>query len=438
MNRNPFSFVHFFVFSFLLAAAITFPQSSIAAPQDWETSLLIRERAQFFENFNFNDKVDKDRWELNSLASLTAKRKFNDNFSLVLNAKFIDGRNEDWGGPVTHFSQSDLYKAYLEYKTGSIDFKLGRQQLVYGDQRLLGHLGWKDVSRSFDGAKVVFKQDNLKLDFFIVRPADIVNMGKAPAGTSSGQSLVGLEDIRLAGLYATFNTDDKSGVDVYLINWTHSDSATAAPGRDINTYGARLFAKIDDLDFTGEFVFQSGDWNATTDQDASAMAIKAGYTFPGDEKTRIGLEYAQGSGDGKADNTNETFVFPFHTNHMHYGEMDFFSWSNMKDTRFSVRTSPLKNLTLTANYHILELDEATDGWYTVVGNGVDTIFGPGTKETDAGTEIDLKAVYKVRAIKGLKLVLNYSEFAPGDAVKERNGGVADKAQYVYAFAAYKF
>lgn len=436
MSRKLFSFVFFFIFLFLTAAAL--PSPSIAAPEDWTTSLLVRERGQFFENFNFNDKVDRDRWELNSLASLTAKRKFSDNFALVLNAKFIDIRNEDWGGPVTHFSQSDLYKAYVEYKTGSIDFKLGRQQLVYGDQRLLGHLGWKDVSRSFDGAKVVFKQDNLKLDFFIVRPADIVNMGKAPVGTSSGQSLVGLEDIRLAGLYATFNIDDNSGADIYLINWSHSDSAVSAPGRDINTYGTRLFTKQGQIDAAAEFVWQSGDWTKTIKQDASAMAIKAGYTFPGDEKTRIGIEYDQGSGDGKADNTNETFVFPFHTNHMHYGEMDFFSWSNMKDTRFSVRTSPSKNLTLTANYHILELDEATDGWYTVVGNGVDTVFGPGTKETDAGTEIDLKAVYKVAAIKGLKVVLNYSEFAPGDAVKERNGGVADKAQYVYAFAAYTF
>jgi len=51
----------------------------------------------------------------------------------------------------------------------------------------------------------------------------------------------------------------------------------------------------------------------------------------------------------------------FHTNHAHYGEMDFFSWANMKDLRFSLKTSPVDGLTFIGNAHFLYLAEARGG-----------------------------------------------------------------------------
>jgi len=440
---------------FSLVAAVfalvlfTTPSTTLAAPEDWETNLLIRERAQFFNNYDLNDDTDDNnaahgnRWELNTLGSLTAKRKFNDNLTLNLNAKFIDITEEHWGGPTDHFSQSDLYQGNLEYKAGSVNAVLGRQQLVYGDQRLLGHLGWKDVSRSFDGGKFVFKNDNFQLDIFAVRPADIVSMGTAPAGTSSGESLVTSEDIRLVGLYSTVKFAEKSGVDIYHINWTVSDSATAAAGRDVDTCGFRVFFNESGVDGSAEYVVQTGDWSPTMDQDASAMAVKLGYTAGESTKVRFGVEYNNGSGDdGKDADKHKTFVFPFHTNHMHYGEMDLFSWGNMEDLSFSLKASMPSGLTLSANYHMFELDEAVDDWLNVVGVAtVNPVYGPGVgtyKETEAGTELDLKVAYKPASIKGLTLALNYSTFDPGDAVEERNGGAADKADFSYFLMAYAF
>lgn len=55
-----------------------------------------------------------------------------------------------------------------------------------------------------------------------------------------------------------------------------------------------------------------------------ALAVKAGYTFD-TWHTRLGVEFDYSPGDDKANPTkHKDFVFPFHTNHMHYGEMDRF------------------------------------------------------------------------------------------------------------------
>jgi hypothetical protein len=401
---------------------------------EWETSANLRERFQYFDDLDFNDSVNDEKWEWDNRLYLNLNAKIREGLRVYFQPQavyiYTDLPNGD-----DDFSQGDLYQAFLEYKReypgADVAVKLGRQTLVYGDQRLLGHLGWKDIARTFDGLKVSYHRKPVKLDLFYVHPADIVSM-------EAGESLTNWEDRTLTGAYGTVDILPNVGLELYFINWDHSDKADLAPGRDINTYGGRIFGKWKSFDATGEAVWQTGRWVKGTDQDAQALALKAGYTFEY-WKTRVGVEYDFSPGDDDAtDNDHETFVFPFHTNHMHYGEMDRFSWANMRDLRFSLKTVPTEGLTLLADVHLLELDEPEDNWLNVAGTGlVNPVFGPGDPafdEEDAGTEVDLKAVYKVKSIKGLKLVALYAFFAPGDAVEERNSGNDDGAQFGYFIA----
>jgi hypothetical protein len=59
----------------------------------------------------------------------------------------------------------DLRQAYLELgdsKTSSLSLKVGRQVLLYGDQRLVGPLDWSNISRTFDAVKLRWSgQDGL-------------------------------------------------------------------------------------------------------------------------------------------------------------------------------------------------------------------------------------------------------------------------------------
>jgi len=408
-----------------------------AGAAEWKVSADLRERYQYFDNLDFDSTVDNNSWEVDSRLYVKAKADFDNGLSVYLQPQAVHILNHSKANGTQNLTQADLLQAYVQYDISNFGVRVGRQQLVYGDQRLLGHLGWKDVARTFDGVKLFYKDDALKLDLFAVHPSDIGAMTPSTA-VPQGKSLVTWEDRRLMGAYATYTVAPKTGIDAYVINWYHGKGAAVGAGRNINTYGGRGFGKWGGLDATAEAVFQTGDWKTGTSQSASAYAVKAGYSFD-TWKTRVGVEYDYSPGDATPTaGDHKDFVFPFHTNHAHYGEMDRFSWANMKDIRLSLKTSPVKGLTFISNVHFLSLDKATGNWLNVVGTG--NLF-PGNAaytSTDAGTELDFKLVYKVAAMKGLTLVGNYSIFNPGAAVAERNGGKADSASFGYVLASYKF
>jgi len=411
--------------------------SGLAQAATWTTSADIRERYQFYDNYNFNSAVSNNSWEFDSRLYIKAKGDFGNGLSVFLQPQAVAIQNHTVALGTQNFSQADLLQAYLQYDIADFGVRLGRQQLVYGDQRLLGHLGWKDVARTFDGVKLMYKAGAVKLDLFAVHPSDIGLMTPTTAAPQ-GKSLVTWEDRTLVGAYANYAFAPKSGIDTYVINWSHNQHAAVGKGRNMNTYGARLYGKANGFDGTAEAVFQSGTWANNVSQQASAYAVKAGYTFD-TWNTRFGVEYDFSPGDATpTTGSHKSFVFPFHTNHAHYGEMDRFSWANMKDLRLSVKTSPAQGLTLMGDVHFLTLDKATGDWLNVVGAGNLFAGAPAFTQTKAGTEIDVKLVYKVAAVKGLKLVGLYGIFNPGAAVSERNGGKADQATFGYLIAQYGF
>ena len=408
-----------------------------AGAAEWTMSGDLRERYQSFDNYNFDSTVNNNSWEFDSRLYIKAKGDFGNGLTVFLQPQAVIIKNHTKANGTQNFTQADMLQAYLQYDIADFAVRIGRQQLVYGDQRLLGHLGWKDVARTFDGVKAMYKTDTVSLDAFAVHPSDIGAMTPTTA-IPNGQSLVTWEDRRLTGVYGTYTVAPKSGVDAYFINWHHNQQAAIGKGRNLNTFGTRLFGESDGFDGTAEAVFQTGTWANNVSQKASAYAVKAGYTFD-TWKTRVGIEYDYSPGDDKANaTTHKDFIFPFHTNHAHYGEMDFSSWANMKDINLSLKTSPAKGLTLMGNVHFLSLAEAKGDWINVVGTGNVFAGAPAYTQTKAGTEIDVKLVYNVEAIKGLKLVGLYGIFNPGAAVAERNAGKADSASFGYLLAQYVF
>ncbi len=398
---------------------------------------LMRIRPEFRKNGDFNSSTADYRDFTGQRIRLNFKVKAGDGidaFVSLQDARFWSADNSINGAQTNadnvrssrENESVDVHQAWFKVKDvfgAPVDLKIGRQELVYGSQRLFGNLGWQDQARSFNAYKLIWKIEGAgQVDFISAKLKD-TNISAASSG-----------DQDVYGLYSIWKAVPNNKIDVYYLVW-----ADASIGRKINTAGARIAGKYAGIgngtfDYTGEYASQGGDWKTNISQSASALAVTAGYTFDYAWKTRFGLEFDQGSGgaDGTTTTANKNFVFPFHTNHGQYGYMDNFSWGNMQDIVIKLKTKPGGGkTTVKLDYHMFKLQDAKGDWLNVVGtkalNGMD---GASTyTKTDAGTEIDLTVVHPYS--KRLKVVLGYSIFQPGEAVKERTGK-DDSSEWGYA------
>ena len=80
----------------------------------------------------------------------------------------VSGQNAKPDGPPFE-DTLDLRTAYVELmdpENGTVGFRVGRQELVFGEQRLVGHVSWLNTARSFDAVRGTFRYKGYRLDAF--------------------------------------------------------------------------------------------------------------------------------------------------------------------------------------------------------------------------------------------------------------------------------
>ncbi|MEK7381858.1 MAG: alginate export family protein, partial [Elusimicrobiota bacterium] len=81
-----------------------------------------------------------------------------------------DSRN--WGSEASvaaNTANLDLHQGYmdiLDLFAQPLDLRVGRQELQYGDQRLISPLDWSNVARAWDGARLRWRGSNYTVDLF--------------------------------------------------------------------------------------------------------------------------------------------------------------------------------------------------------------------------------------------------------------------------------
>ena len=357
----------------------------------------------------------------------------------------------------------DLHQAYVtigNHKQFPLSLKVGRQELSYGEERLVGAFAWNNIGRVFDAAKVRWQNEWFSADFFtsrVVIPED----GKFNASNDYDY---------FSGIYATSAKIPKHTLDLYFLARNASASAIAAApnpqapqpsARDIYTLGGRLKSlpgQIGNWDYSLEGAYQFGNFRdlragapkARLTQDAYMFIVQGGYTFADFWGTpRLGLEYDFASGDSNAkDNRHETFENLFPTNHKFYGYMDFISLQNIHDVRAIFQIKPHPRVSLAVEGHGFWLADATDNFYNVgggarggtaatpTGNG----YGINPKYSRfVGSELDI--VSGVALTRFAQLEVGVGHFFTGDYVSQslahKNFGSKD-ANYLYVQTSINF
>lgn len=359
----------------------------------------------------------------------------------------------------------DLHQAFLfigNHKEFPVSLKIGRQELAYGDQRLVGHFRWNNNARTFDAIKVRWQNAIFGVDVFT---GGVVYNDHNNLNRSNPQDV-------FSGAYFNFPTLAKDEViESYLFarnvnrgivtdNWSGVAAPFRFPGaQDVYTAGLRVKSKPNahgNWDYGLEAMYQFGNrtavFPATTvaaalaaprlDHRAYAFIPQIGYTWSESwGQPRLGLIYSYGSGDKSAtDSKSGTFQNLFPTNHLFYGYMDLSSLQNLHDIRIAYTVKPLPTVTLALEAHLHYLANTNDFWYNVAGvprNFTGAAVGSGggyrinpSYSHELGREIDFVAGWSVTHYAQLELGL--SHYFRGDYIKEslRTVGSHD-ANYAY-------
>ena len=334
----------------------------------------------------------------------------------------------------------DVHQAYVtlgNHKEFPLSLKVGRQELAYGDERLVGASDWTNLGRTFDAAKLRWQNKYFAADFFMSRLVVVDDNG---FNTSNDYEI-------FSGVHASTKLIPKQTTDLYFLSRNvNTDAATVIgaglpaflggpAARDIYTIGTRwksLPGEFGPWDYTVELMGQFGHYNDPAapvkglEHEAYAAFAAAGYTWANAAwKPRVGLEYNFASGDSDPnDGKHGTFDNLFPTNHKFYGFMDLVSLQNIHNVRLTGSLKPLPRLTLTGDCHLFWLANTSDNFYTVAGarrGGIATTPGTGygvnpNYSSYVGAELDVTASYALTGWSTLQG--GYGHFFVGDYIKQ--------------------
>jgi hypothetical protein len=414
----------------------------------------VRDNNEYFlARIRFHAAYAGDWWGVyiepqSSIAKSDLRAAYADSPAVPGTVKYVGNGPED--------DNFDLHQGYVTLGNAQkfpLTLKAGRQELSYGDQRLIGPSDWNNIGRSFDAAKLSWQGAGFVVDAFSGWPVVPQDYQFDDSNTHD----------TFSGVYATFNKIPKTILETYFLAENadrHAVNEFASPqtpqpsARDVYTVGGRLKSKPGELlgfDYAIEGAYQFGDFADPTKpaltaprlrEDAYMFTALAGWTFTNLwSSPRIGAEFDYGSGDNNsADGVQGTFNTLFPTNHKFYGSMDLFSLQNLQDLGVNLSLKPTKRTSVAIMANAFWLASTGDYLYNVSGTPR-TTGGYGIHpnyNNFVGTEISTVAGYALTRFALLEA--GYGHFFAGDYIDQSqnvNGGARD-ANWVYVQTTIKF
>jgi hypothetical protein len=384
-----------------------------------------RERMEGFEGLGFTDTRDDLYWLSRFRFNATVTPSKNLSFQAqVQDARVAKKTVGPTGAPFT--APFDLRTGFADIgsATGRISLRVGRQELVYGEQRLVGHVGWLNAARTFDAARMTVRTRAFQIDAFaasVVRIMDGV-FDRSGAGN------------RFAGAYLTTARLIPLGTVepyVFVKRDVNLRSELGAVDDLVQaTTGIRLAGKLPArLDYGVEMALQRGSLGGDEVR-AWAGHWQLRESLPGWGAAKMTGEYNFASGDeDPADGVRGTFDQLYPTPHDKYGLADQIGWKNIHHARVGFEVTPLERLPVTTNYHSWWLAEARDGVYTA-GSASLARVATGASQRHVGQEVDVQVA---RALTPqLQVAAGYAHIFTGAFLKQATPGASYSHPYVMA------
>jgi hypothetical protein len=290
------------------------------------------------------------------------------------------------GGPGTGLSSSGgIVDALLGIHEASLilnletwgRFEIGRFEMSYGENVVIGNLDWHPNGRAFDGARVRITPtpSSYWIDVFwtLVNEGHAFSLTGAPTGGGFGQADQYFYGV-YAGLGPLLDARPSTALDVYALALQTNNRADPATGAEREwshrtTVGARFRYRIDLVDLRAEGAAQFGREGAPRDPTTMAFGrqqeVVAGF-FLGEvgvnlleDHLRLALEgnYASGN-DPTSINANEGYFHLFPTAHAFLGYTDVMgARTNVASGVFHGTVRPVDQLALNLDFHVFVVPE---------------------------------------------------------------------------------
>ena len=318
--------------------------------------------------------------------------------SVRLYAEMIDAVSFDENFPPrgTEENRTDMLNLFGDFLLhegcrGDVTLRVGREELIYGAQRLVSPLPWGNTRRTFEGGKLVHKYAGWDTQAFWVRPMN-VNPLRFDTPDQSREFM---------GIYATHKVDKTTTLDLFFLRFLETDAA----GFDYNTFGCRYEGGRGPWVCEGWLAGQFGEVGGAT-QSAWAYTLGLGRKFssiPWKPTLWAYFDFATGDDNGNG------FHHLFPLGHKYLGFMDLFGRRNLEDINFRLTATPTKKVKLMLWWHIFHLQNRNDVPYNVNLTPFVPVAGGSSY---LGQELDLTLAYKITP--RANVLLGYSHFFTGD------------------------
>ena len=309
----------------------------------------------------------------------------------------------------------DIRQGYLALgdDDGPLTLFVGRRELSFIDERIIGVRNWSNISPAWDGSELVLRRGKDSVNLLAVTQVDISDGFDPPSRTRWVYGAVGVIGSGLGG----------HQIEPFFFTSRRPVDLASNLGGVLRTAGSRFSGLLaESWDYQ---VILAGQGGRTQDQRQGAwMGVWAlGKTLERRRlRPRLGVEWSYASGDSDPqDGRIGTFDTLFPGPHRIYGEQDIVSLRNLRALKTGVELHPRRTWQINVDFLDFRLASRHDGLYQT--NFVARAQAPlgGASSAHIGSEVDV--VLRYAPAPKLEVSLGVSRFMAGRfVVREVPGG----------------
>ncbi len=313
---------------------------------------------------------------------------------------------QDNNGLMLHEAWAELALTDTSNKKSYLGLKVGRQEISYDDQRLLGNLDWLQQGRRHDAAVLKFgtkvwtlhagfafnqnKENSSGVKYNSTPPATYAGNTNGGSNYKSLQYLYAMRKLKMGSVSFLFLADHFSKY--------HFDSVnTAVKIWDDGVYnrtttGLYFTNAFNGLNVTASAYYQGGNTFSGQKIEGELLSVNAMYALTKKFTAGAGIDYTSG---GKTASASKAFDPLYGTPHKFWGGMDYFYAASgfgekgLVDYYFKSRLKASSSLMINVDLHRFT-------------SASDIVIGSGKLDRSFGTELDLTAAYALTPIIGFE------------------------------------